>query len=384
MVCKEQLMTKTMLSQEDVQLLLTDPSGQVRVETATKIATSYGEGKLTEAERKLAEEIFAVMVQDAEVRVRETLASHLKESLTVPHDVALSLAKDVESVSLPVLRSSEVLTDADLVTIIGNAGSAKQVAVAGRSVVSDQVSSALVESGSEEAVTTLVSNEGAVLSEVTLQKAVDTFGDKEPLQTAMVKRPGLPITVSERLVTLVSEHLRDELVTRQELSSSLATDLLLQTRERATINLSSGSSEDELVNLVHHMNENDRLTASIVLRALCMGDLAFFEAALAELSGVSLKNSRTLIHDPGQLGLKRLYDKAGLPSAQFTAVRAAIDATRETEYDGGENDRERYSRRIIERILTQYGDLGVEFEADDLEYLLNKMSDLPGEYSKDV
>jgi uncharacterized protein (DUF2336 family) len=115
-----------------------------------------------------------------------------------------------------------------------------------------------------------------------------------------------------------------------------------------------------------------------------MGDLAFFEAALAELSGVSLKNSRTLIHDPGQLGLKRLYDKAGLPSAQFTAVRAAIDATRETEYDGGENDRERYSRRIIERILTQYGDLGVEFEADDLEYLLNKMSDLPGEYSKDV
>ena len=377
-------MTKTMLSQEDVQLLLTDPSGQVRVETATKIATSYGEGKLTEAERKLAEEIFAVMVQDAEVRVRETLASHLKESLTVPHDVALSLAKDVESVSLPVLRSSEVLTDADLVTIIGNAGSAKQVAVAGRSVVSDQVSSALVESGSEEAVTTLVSNEGAVLSEVKLQKAVDTFGDKEPLQTAMVKRPGLPITVSERLVTLVSEHLRDELVTRQELSSSLATDLLLQTRERATINLSSGSSEDELVNLVHHMNENDRLTASIVLRALCMGDLAFFEAALAELSGVSLKNSRTLIHDPGQLGLKRLYDKAGLPSAQFTAVRAAIDATRETEYDGGENDRERYSRRIIERILTQYGDLGVEFEADDLEYLLNKMSDLPGEYSKDV
>ena len=377
-------MTENILSQEDVQQLLTNPSGQIRVETATKIATSYGEGKLTEAERKLAEEIFAVMVHDAEVSVREALASHLKESLTVPHDVALSLAEDVESVSLPILRSSEVLTDADLVTIIRGADSAKQVAVAGRSVVSEQISSTLVESGSEEAVTALVANEGAVISEVSLQKAVDTFGDKEPLQAAIVKRPGLPITVSERLVTLVSEHLRDELVARQELNSSLATDLLLQTRERATINLSSGSSEDELKNLVHHMNENRRLTASIVLRALCMGDLAFFEAALAELAGVSLKNSRTLIHDPGQLGLERLYEKAGLPSAQFAAVRAAIDAARETEYDGGENDRERYSRRIIERILTQYGDLGVEFEADDLEYLLSKMSDLPSEHSKDV
>jgi hypothetical protein len=37
------------------------------------------------------------------------------------------------------------------------------------------------------------------------------------------------------------------------------------------------------------------------------------------------------------------------------------------EYDGGENDLERYSRRIIKRVLTQYGDLGV-----DLEYLLKK------------
>jgi len=47
---------------------------------------------------------------------------------------------------------------------------------------------------------------------------------------------------------------------------------------------------------------------------------------------------------------------------------------REMEYDGGENDLERYSRRIIERVLTQYGNLGV-----DLEYLLKKMGDLPAE-----
>ncbi len=61
------------------------------------------------------------------------------------------------------------------------------------------------------------------------------------------------------------------------------------------------------------------------------------------------------------------------------AARAAVDVARETDYDGGENDRERYSRRMIERILTQYGDLGVEFDSDDLEYLLTKMNELPGD-----
>ncbi|MDP6788743.1 MAG: DUF2336 domain-containing protein, partial [Rhodospirillales bacterium] len=80
--------------------------------------------------------------------------------------------------------------------------------------------------------------------------------------------------------------------------------------------------------------------------------------------------------DPGKLGLRTAFEKAGLPNSHFPAVRAAIDVARETDYDGEENDRERYARRMIERILTQYGDLGVEFDSDDLEYLLTKMGQL--------
>jgi len=210
-----------------------------------------------------------------------------------------------------------------------------------------------------------------------LQKVVEDFGDRETMQEAMVHRPRLPVTVAERLVTMVSESLKGELAKRHELPASLATDLILQSRERATITLSTESNEDELDRLVHQMRESGRLTPSIILRALCMGDLRFFEAAVAELARVSVLNVRTLIHDSGALGLRAAFDKAGLPASQFPAVRAAMDVARETEYDGGENDRERYSRRMIERILTQYGDLGVEFDSDDLEYLLTKMGQLP-------
>ena len=56
---------------------------------------------------------------------------------------------------------------------------------------------------------------------------------------------------------------------------------------------------------------------------------------------------------------------------------AAIDIFGTIDYDGGPNDRERFSRRMIERILTQYGEQGVEFKNDDLEYLLARMSQLP-------
>ena len=39
---------------------------------------------------------------------------------------------------------------------------------------------------------------------------------------------------------------------------------------------------------------------------------------------------------------------------------------------------------MLERILTQYGDLGVEFDSDDLETLLNKMGQLPPDSLNDA
>ncbi len=372
-------MTKKQLTQEDVSKLLADPSADTRVETATKIADGFNAGNLSDGERKIAEDIFRVMVKDAEVRVREALALNLKENPNIPHDVVFSLAKDVEQVALPVLRFSDVLTDADLIEIIASQSPEKQVAIAKRASVSETVSENLVDTGNEEAVASLVANEGAEISERSLLKAVDTYGGKESVQDAMVHRAKLPVTVSERLVTMVSEKLAVDLIGRHDLPENVITDLILQTRERAVISLSADSDQGDVETLVKQLHETGRLTPSIILRGLCMGDLTFFETAMAELAGVSLMNARTLIYDSGMLGLRTLCRQAEIPVPQLIAVRAAIDVSLEMDYDGREHDRERYSRRMIERIMTQYDDLGVEFESADLNYLLTKMSELPSD-----
>ncbi len=372
-------MTTKKLTQDDVSRLLADSSVDIRVETATKIADGFNAGALSDGERKMAEDIFRVMVKDAEVRVREALALNLKENPNIPHGVAVSLAKDVEHVALPILQYSDLLTDADLIEIIASQSQEKQVAIAKRASVSETVSENLVDSGNEKAVASLIANEGARISESSLLKAVDTLGDKEGVQDAMVHRAKLPVTVSERLVTVVSEKLAANLIARHDLPENVVTDLVLQTRERAVISLSTDSDEGDVEVLVRQLHENERLTPSIILRGLCMGDMTFFEAAMAELADVSLMNARTLIYDSGGLGLRTLCRQANIPVAQLVAVRAAIDVSREMEYDGREHDRERYSRRMIERIMTQYDDLGVEFESDDLNYLLTKMSELPSD-----
>ena len=367
-----------MLSQDDVVRLLTDPSAAARAATAAKIAAEFDHGAMGPAERKVAEEIFRLMVRDAEVRVREALAQNLKRSRDVPHEVIMALAKDTGTVSEPILKFSEVLTDNDLVEIVRTQDAAKQIAIAARTKISETVSATLVATRNEAVVQTLVANPGAEISEKSLRQVVDDFGNREGIQAAMVHRPKLPVTIAERLVTLVSEKLKTELVKRHELPAELASDLLLSSRERAILGISSEAEEEDVETLVRQMHQHDRLTASIVLRAAVMGDMTFFEAAMAELAGISLVNARHLIYDEGKLGLQSVFTKARLPASHYPAVRAAVDVSRETTYDGGDQDRERYRRRMIERVLTQYGDLGVVIEGDDLDYLLKKMGELPG------
>jgi uncharacterized protein (DUF2336 family) len=363
------------LTQRDVERLLADPSPDMRAEMAVKVAAELGRRQLTESERQLAESIVRMMARDAALRVRQALAENLKSAPGLPRDVALTLARDVEAVALPILEASLVLTDEDLVDLVRSGSAAKLTAIAKRPAVSRPVADALVDHGTGGVVAALIANRGAELGEDALSRVVDRFGADPGVQEPLVHRPRLPVTVSERLVALVSDRLRDYLVTHHDLPATLASDLVLQSRERATATLFAGTDaggEADLDRLVAQLHANGRLTPSLLLRALCLGDLAFFEASMSLLADVPLSNVRLLIHDAGRLGLKSLYDRAGLPGGLLPAVRTAINVARETGFDGGPQDRERHRRRMIERILTQHEDMG----PDDLDYLLSKLSDL--------
>ncbi len=105
-----------------------------------------------------------------------------------------------------------------------------------------------------------------------------------------------------------------------------------------------------MVDLVRQLKDYQRLTPSLILRALCLGDVGFFEASMAVLANASIVSARALIHDDGTLGLQSLYGRTNLPTALYPAFRIALDMVRSTEYDGGEKDRERFASKVIERV----------------------------------
>jgi len=360
------------LTGADVEKLLRDPSAGRRAETAQKISNTYADATLSAEERTIAEEILRSMTRDAEVMVRAALSESLKDNIDLPKDIVLSLAADVVEVAGPMLELSKALSDADLLEIIQNKPPpGHQLAVARRDTVSEAISDALVATDHEDVVAQLVANDGAEISEPTMNRVVDAFGASEQVSSSLVRRQTLPLTVSERLVSLVSESLREHLVTHHELSPSVATDILLQTRERATVGLvKPGTNVMDLEEMVDQLDSNGRLTPTLMLRALCMGDTGFFEAALARRADITVVNAYTLIHDPGVRGFEALYKRCALPEDMYPVFRAAVDVAKETDYDGGEDDQTRYRQRMIERILTQFED---GFDSEDLDFFIDRL-----------
>jgi uncharacterized protein (DUF2336 family) len=153
----------------------------------------------------------------------------------------------------------------------------------------------------------------------------------------------------------------------------------MQTRERATVTLSmETNSEESIKELVEQLNDNGRLTPSIIFRAICMGDVRFFEYALSIAAKVPIENARKLINESGSLGFKGLYEKAGQPGEMYTAASNAIKIIKELQPDLSDPQaKEKLSRRIIECILSNFSNPEEEMESDDLDYLLTKINSLP-------
>ena len=360
------------ISRSDVEKLLKNPCDQVRAETAEKIANSFANKEFSPEEKKIAEKIFSEMANDAAQLVRKALSESLQYSVDLPHDVAKKLADDIEDVALPILKNSQVLTDEDLVEIVKSSDSTKQVAIAQREGVSSHVSEALIETDNKEVVQNVIKNNTANISENSFQHVFDKFSQDQDIQGQLVKRKTLPLSVTDKLISVVSDSLKKQLVDKHNVTSKIVDDVIRNTRERAIVALTNCDNLEDVEQLVKHLVRDKRLSASILLRALCMGYLNFFEMGLAELGKVPVKNVRILIHDSSGEGLRSVMKKAKISDGLFSYFRIALSVIQETVQEGIWDDFERYHEVVIERFLTQIGDQ-TSFGAENIDYLLGKL-----------
>lgn len=365
--------TRSALTADDIRTLVKGATPDERAAAAHKLCRTIDEQPLSQDDRELAGEILRIMAGDAAELVRRALAVSLKKSPLLPRDVALKLARDVEGVALPVLSFSPAFTDDDLAEIVRLGGPVRQVAIAKRPKLSPKVADALAETGSERAVVTACANDAAEFSEGGLQTVIERFEASERVLAAVAYRQVLPLSVTERLIDLVGDQVREHLVSRHALDPQAALQLAMDVTERASVDLvdEAGRTAD-MKSFVAHLNESERLTASLLLRGLVQGQMTFFEWGIAELAGVPHHRTWLMIHDAGPLGLRAIYERAGLPARLFPAFRVAVDTFHSLEFDGGAQDKARFQESLLQRFLTQ----PQPATREDVDYLLERMDQI--------
>lgn len=373
--------TRSPLTEEDIRTLVKGVTAGERAAAADKLCRIIDTAPLSDEDRATAADILRLMASDAAELVRKALAVTLKASPLVPRDVALKLARDVESVALPMLNCSPVFLDSDLAEIVRLGGPVRQLAIARRPRLSRTVTDALSEHGGERAVAAACSNDNADFAEGALQQVMARFETHEKVLAAVAYRAALPLSVSEKLIRLVGDQVRDHMIAHHALAPETALEIAVGAAERATVDLvdQAGRAAD-VRGFVVHLAGAKRLTSSLLLRALAQGHMTFFEWGVAELAGVPHHRTWLMIHDAGPLGLRAIYERAGLPARLFPAFRAAVDTYHAMEFDGGARDLERFQERMLQRFLTQPQTAARE----DVDYLLDKMDQLSNQVRADI
>jgi uncharacterized protein (DUF2336 family) len=262
-----------------------------------------------------------------------------------------------------MLRDSKALSDADLVSIVeASKDMGKLMAISEREQVSERVSGALVNTNYTPVLTSLLTNEGAKISPQDFTKIATDFANDSVVIEALTQHPALPPAVVGQLITTASAAVAEQLKAKYNISDEDLKEDAGKVRDELMLRLLEGDLDDsEMETLVRQMAQRGTLTPSIMMTALCRGQILFFTMAMATMANVPLSNAVRLVGDRGTHGFSGIYKKSGLPDTMMDAMRIIVRAVQELEGDTSVPGSMLYANRLVERVVHSVGDKEVEY-----------------------
>lgn len=273
------------------------------------------------------------LIAQAGLGVRIRLAETLRDVPEGPRRIILQLAQDpAVMVAEPVLLSSPVLSQADLVALIASGLPAGSVqAVARRPGIVPAVSDAIVESADVAAIAALLRNPSAQIREATLDALAVQSEEHTDWQEPLVHRPNLPPRTARILSEIVTGRLLDALGRRDDIAADIRGKVLSALTQ--TPAEPSAPAEREIYGdlppaaalaRAAALHTAGRLDEAAILDALRRGALTLTSAMLSVKGDVSfhvIERARTL---RSAKGLVALAWKAGLSMQTAVALQAVL------------------------------------------------------------
>ncbi len=344
-----------------------------RAEATHALCRAYLYADVDEETRNAMEAALTLLLDDPSADVRLALADTLGSSDHAPRHVIVTLATDQADIAELVLSRSPLFIDAELVDIAAAVTGRLQSAIARRPVVSHAVAASISEVGDRDACLALLDNPGATVARISFRRIAERFAEDFAVRDALLARKDLPADVHQRIIRAVGDQLGNLIVQKAWVPENRAKAVIRDACDRATVAIAAETETQELAALVEHLRVTEQLTTALLLRAVCAGNVAFFEAALAALSGAPLRRISSLVRAGRIPGLRAAYAKAGLPPLAFDAFAAALETWRRAAGEGGPKDKYRFTMQMVDAVIARYTNI-TDGEVNELTAMLRRFA----------
>ena len=272
-------------------------------------------------------EVLLMLANQVERDVRRILAERLARAEWAPHALINMLALDEIEIARPILSSSPLLQDEDLIVVLVQATIEHQIEVARRPSLSGRVADAIIDRAEPATLTALASNRTAEISPDGVRRLVEHSRRIAALRAPLTRHPRLTAHLAAQLYQWVGTALRQAIGARfqidgDDLESSVqqAVDKAFRGSPAAVAVPGSVDLEESERRLIAKLHAADQLRPSYLVRAVRERRLNLFVHGLAALGGFSVAEIRSAMNSASPEAMYYACSAVGIDRAVFVAM----------------------------------------------------------------
>ncbi|CAN5569496.1 DUF2336 domain-containing protein [soil metagenome] len=300
----------------------------------------------------LLSSIFMSLVVEAERDIRKRLAEKLATATWAPAALINVLALDDIEIARPIISSSPVLQDPDLVRLLTEATIEHQIEVARRPNLGPPVVAAILQQNEPAVLTALAGNLAAQIGNPELTALVHASRRIVSLRSPCARHPGLTDDLARELYVWVGQALRQALTARfrldpEAMDAAIAESvreahggIVSEHPEQQEVWQREGEKEEMERRLLAKLDIAGQLRPGYLLRALRESKLSLFIGGLATLGRFDPEHVRRSVDSDRPELLALACAAVGIDRSVFPTILALVRELNGGKPGGGqEGDR---------------------------------------------
>ncbi len=355
--------------------VLSSPDIPARINLAHELGCFVAEQNNSRSEKECLKPVFELLTRDREPEVQVALAKAICQSKYVlPRGIVFKVAAEgCEEAASILLKQSPLMSEKLMNHLVQKNDTFRHRCIAGRAGLKVALTSMLIKQCDEEVLVYLLHNEAADIDEAGYRRLLMRFPDSAVICDLIGERPALPAVVSEMLVSLATDRMRDAAIDRGWMEESVAEELAVDLRERFTLEIAEKHGAEDGLKLVQALHQSKRLTTTLLLRAACGNNMRFVEDGLTKASRLPIDRVVELLYS-GPMGVGAVAARADFDAAATLILTYAFEVHQEMKFFNEDQSGDRFSKRLLERVLNQSTELGTH-EQKKLLSLMKRFSE---------